>query len=435
MHYPAQIQATIELLAEMETSHAPADSVATYFFRGRRYIGSTDRRVISGLAFKILRHQEKLNWWAAHVGLSDTRKSRYQVLLGLILLEGLELAEVDEIFSGMEYGPTALYEVELYALQQMRPQSIDHKDMPESVRLDLPEWSYKKLKDVYGDGLEAEMLALNQQAPLDLRVNSLKATRDEVQHKFNKMGWNVEETKLSPMGLRMERGKPLSNHELFRKGAVEVQDEGSQLIGLLCDARPGHGVIDLCAGAGGKTLAIAATMQNKGRLIAADVAEHRLTKAKLRLRRAGVSNHELKLLDEQAYQWLRRQNGRFDRVLVDAPCSGSGTWRRNPDLKDRFTEAELQELIEKQKEILSSACDLVKTGGHLIYATCSLYRDENENQIESFLASHPEFELLPVQNLWESCVGGECPVTEPMLRLSPHRNHTDGFFVAVMKKV
>jgi 16S rRNA (cytosine967-C5)-methyltransferase len=434
MHYPAQMQATIDLLAEMEASPAPADTIATQFFRHRRYIGSTDRRVISSFAFKILRHQEKLNWWARQVGLSETRKSRYQVILGLLLLEDATKDEMADVFSGMEYGPVELTKLERYALSEMHYEGIDHSDMPESVRLDLPEWAYPKLKEVFGEALSAEVQALNEQAPLDLRVNLLKTTRSEVYKKFNKMGWKIEDTQISPLGLRMERGKPLSNHELFRNGAVEVQDEGSQLIGLLCDARPGHAVIDLCAGAGGKTLVIAATMQNKGRLIASDVAEHRLNKAKLRLRRAGVSNHELKLLDEQSYQWLRRQAGRFDRVLVDAPCSGSGTWRRNPDLKTRFTEAELQELVAKQKEILHSGATLVKPGGHLIYATCSLYRDENENQIEDFLGSHADFEVLPVQSIWEACVGGDCPVTEPMLRLSPYRNHTDGFFVAVLRR-
>jgi 16S rRNA (cytosine967-C5)-methyltransferase len=434
MHYPAQIQATIELLNEIDMAPSAADNVATQFFRHRRYIGSTDRRVISGLTFKILRHQEKLNWWAGHMGLSEVRKARRQVILGLMFLEGKTLQEVSEIFTGEEYGPTAFSKLELYALSEMKPKKFDHPDMPEYVRLDLPEWSYVKLKEVFGDNLDEEVAALNEQAPLDLRINALKTSRDEILHKFNKLGWKVEATQLSPWGLRMERGKPLTNHELFRKGAVEVQDEGSQLIALLTDAKPGHAVLDLCAGAGGKTLAIAARMENKGRLFAADVAEHRLSKAKLRLRRAGVSNHELKLLDEQANQWLRRQAGRFDRVLVDAPCSGSGTWRRNPDLKTRFNELELKELMEKQLDILETAYPLVKPGGYLVYATCSLYRDENENQIEAFLERHPDFELVPIVQLWESAVGGVCPVTTPMLRLSPHSNHTDGFFTAVLMK-
>lgn len=434
MQYIAQIQATIELLTDIEATQAPADNVATQFFRSRRYIGSSDRRVVSGLTFKILRHQEKLNWWASHLGLNEVRKPRRQVMLGLIFLEGVDPQEIGEIFSGEQYGPVGLTQLETYALGDMTSAAIDHPDMPEYVRLDMAEWVYKKLKLVYGDSLDAEVFALNDQAPLDLRVNTLKSSREEVLRKFNKVGWQVEETAISPLGLRMERGKPLTNHELFRNGAVEVQDEGSQLIGLLCDARPGHAVLDLCAGAGGKTLAIAATMENKGRLFAADVLEHRLTKAKLRLRRAGVCNHELKLLDDQAYQWLRRQNGRFDRVLVDAPCSGSGTWRRNPDLKNRFTEGELQELVDKQKEILETAYPLVKPGGYLVYATCSLYQDENESQVEAFLALHPDFELVPVGQLWDACVGGACPVTTPMLRLSPHANHTDGFFTAVMMK-
>ncbi len=434
MHFPAQMLATIELLTEIEGTDVPADVVATKYFRTRRYIGSGDRRVISGLTFSILRHREKLNWWVAHVGLSDAIRPRAWVILALALLQDKNQDEVAEVFSGVEYGPLPLTKVETYGLGHLDSNSIDHKDMPPYVCLDLPEWSYNKLRDVFGDELEVEMLALNQQAPLDLRVNTLQTSRAEVARKLEKTGWAVEETQISPLGLRIERGKPLSNHELFRNGFVEVQDEGSQLIALLCDARPGQAVLDFCAGAGGKSLAIAATMENKGRLFATDVAEHRLTKAKLRLRRAGVNNHELKVLNEQGYQWLRRQAGRFDRVLVDAPCSGSGTWRRNPDLKFRFGEAELQELLLKQKEILEQAAQLVKPGGQLIYATCSLYQDENEGHVESFLKSHADYEIVPVQSMWEACVGGECPVTTPWLRLSPHANHTDGFFVAVFVK-
>lgn len=434
MKYIAQIQAVIELLTEIEETDAPADNVASLFFRNRRYIGSGDRRVISTLTFKILRHLGKLNWWAAHMGLNEVQKGRRHTLLGLIFLEGVKPKALHEIFNGEVYGPAALTSLEQYALDDFKVRTLDHKDMSEHIRLDLSEWSYKKLKQVFGDQLDQEIEALNEQAPLDLRVNLLKATKEDVLHKFKKTGWKVQETQISPVGLRMERGKPLTNSELFKNGSVEVQDEGSQLIGLLCDARPGHAVLDICAGAGGKTLVLGSTMENKGRLFACDVHEHRLSKAKLRLRRAGVSNHEIKVLDENANQWFRRQAGRFDRVLVDAPCSGSGTWRRNPDLKTRFSEEDLEELLQKQSEILETASPLLKSGGILIYATCSLYRDENEMQVEAFLGNHPDFELLPIQEVWESCVGGSCPVSEPMLRLSPYKNHSDGFFTALLRK-
>ncbi|MBP6986613.1 MAG: RsmB/NOP family class I SAM-dependent RNA methyltransferase [Alphaproteobacteria bacterium] len=434
MKYIAQIQAVIELLAEIEATGAPADNVASQFFRYRRYIGAGDRRVISALAFKVLRHQGKLNWWASYMGLSDVQKPRRQTMLGLIFLEGVPPKELDEIFSSEEYGPTALTSLEMYALEKFKVRSLDHKEMPEHIRLDLPEWAYLRLKAVFGEDLDAEVEALNQQAPLDLRINTLKVTKDHVLHKFNKLGWDVEETKLSPLGLRMNRGKPLTNSEMFKNGSVEVQDEGSQIVSLLCDAQPGQAVLDMCAGAGGKTLVLASTMQNKGRLLATDVHEHRLTKAKLRLRKAGVNNHEIKVLDENANQWFRRQTGRFDRVLIDVPCSGSGTWRRNPDLKNRFNENDLNELVEKQREIMENAYPLLKSGGVLVYATCSLYREENEDQIENFLRKHPEFEILPVPEVWERCVGGSCPVTTDMLRLSPFKNHTDGFFTALLKK-
>lgn len=434
MRYPGQVQATIELLKDTIQSDAPADVLATKYFRSRRYIGSGDRRVISGLAFAIIRHRLKLDWWVERIGLKGSNQSRALVITAMVLLEHKSHEEIKDVFSGQEYGPASLSAMETNALARMDVFELDHPDMSAYVVLGLPEWSYVKLNAVFGEKLAQEMGAINGQAPLDLRANTLLTSREEVKQKLLRAGWGIEETALSPLGLRVERGKPLSSHELFQNGFVEVQDEGSQLIALLCDARPGQAVLDYCAGAGGKTLALAASMQNKGRLMATDIAEHRLVKAKQRLRRAGVSNHELKLLDEQGMQWQRRQAGRFDRVLVDAPCSGSGTWRRNPDLKMRFNEADLNELVSKQREILEAAAPLVKKGGYLAYATCSLYRDENEEQVEAFLERHPEFQLKPIQDVWGACVGTECPLSTSWMRLSPHQHHTDGFFMALLEK-
>jgi 16S rRNA (cytosine967-C5)-methyltransferase len=225
----------------------------------------------------------------------------------------------------------------------------------------------------------------------------------------------------------------LTAQTAFREGLVEVQDEGSQLLALLTDARPGQAVVDFCAGAGGKTLALAAAMENKGRLVACDVNQRRAERAMLRLRRAGVHNVTRRLLEGESDKWVKRHGGTFDRVLVDAPCSGSGTWRRNPDAKWRLTPAGLDELVSLQGRILDSAARLVRPGGRLVYATCSVLADEDEARVEAFLASHPNFRLIPLPEVWSAAVGGACPVEGPMLRLTPARTNTDGFFAAVME--
>jgi len=214
-----------------------------------------------------------------------------------------------------------------------------------------------------------------------------------------------------------------------------VQDEGSQLVALLTDAQPGQAVMDFCAGAGGKTLALAAAMKNKGRLVACDTHAARSERAVQRLRRAGVHNVTRHVLEGEGDKWLKRQKGTFDRVLVDAPCSGSGTWRRNPDAKWRLTETGLLELVALQGKILTQASTLVKPGGRLVYATCSLLPEENERQVEAFLAANPDFSLIPITEAWSATVGTECPVPGPYLRLSPAAHNTDGFFVAVMQRI
>lgn len=234
--------------------------------------------------------------------------------------------------------------------------------------------------------------------------------------------------------MRVEGRPALGALPAFRDGIVEIQDEGSQLVALLADAKPGQWVIDYCAGAGGKTLALAADMANKGRLIASDISVQRLERAVTRLRRAGVHNVERRALGGENASWFKRQAGKFDRVLVDAPCSGTGTWRRNPDMKWRIGPDDVAELTQKQREILGNAAKLVKPGGRLIYATCSLLPDENEASVDAFLADHPDFEVVPVTAIWAEKVATPCPAPGPYLRLTPHRHGTDGFFTAVLAR-
>ena len=236
------------------------------------------------------------------------------------------------------------------------------------------------------------------------------------------------------MGLRVEGRPPLATLKCFKDGLIEVQDEGSQLVGLLVDAKPGMRVVDFCAGAGGKTLAIAAQMRNKGKIFACDVLQGRVDRAAVRFTRAGIHNVERKGLSSERDPWVKRHAGTFDRVLIDAPCTGTGTWRRNPDAKWKLTRQDLAELTELQRRILDSACRLVKPGGRLIYATCSLLAEENEAQIAHFLSHHAEFKLLPLPYVWHDVIGGAPPAEGAMLSLTPARNGTDGFFAAILER-
>jgi 16S rRNA (cytosine967-C5)-methyltransferase len=301
------------------------------------------------------------------------------------------------------------------------------------VQLDLPDWLHERLAGQYGDHLPTLMDSLNSAAPLDLRVNPLKATRDEVLAQFNRENVASAATPLSPLGLRLQ-GKPaLQKHPLFLDGSVEVQDEGSQILGLMLAPKRGEMVCDFCAGAGGKTLLLGALMRNSGRLYAFDTSEKRLARMKPRLARSGLQNVQALLIAHERDAKVKRLAGKFDRVLVDAPCSGLGTLRRNPDLKWRQTPESVAELTQIQSAILAAASRLVKTGGRLMYATCSLLVEENEGIVEAFLSQHPEFHLRPAsevlaaQNI--SLAMGD------YLRLDTARHGTDGFFAAVMERV
>jgi 16S rRNA (cytosine967-C5)-methyltransferase len=278
------------------------------------------------------------------------------------------------------------------------------------------------------------MAALNTPASTDLRVNLLKADREGACLALVAEGVAAEPTPLSPIGLRLRERVPLGNLAAFKEGLVEVQDESSQIAALLADARPGMRVVDFCAGAGGKTLALAASMANRGKLVACEVSQRRLERAARRLRRAGVNNVERRALSGERDKWVKRHAGGFDRVFVDIPCLGTGTWRRNPDAKWRVRPEDLAELIERQQQILRSGARLVRPGGRLIYATCSVLREEDEAQAEAFLAVEPDFSLLPVARVWRETIGGALPGGEHFLRLTPARHGTDGFFVAIFER-
>lgn len=446
----AKIQAIIELLEEVYRGNSstgpatPADVIINNYMRQRRYIGSSDRREISDSYYQIIRCYWQLQGYLAAAGYATNtddgkpgsggqaqQLSRLHGALHLMKHRGHPLNYVHKMFDGEQYSPRKVLTLEDMILSKV--EKLSAQDLTEAARLTVSEGTLNRFKLTFPQTYEEEIKKQNESASLDLRVNVLKSTVEQVHKALRKEKLEHEKTSFSPWGIRLEKRIPLSTHRLLTDGWIEIQDEGSQLIALLVDAKPGMQVWDYCAGAGGKTLAIAATMNNKGRIIASDALEWRLKKAPQRLRRAGVHNVECRVLDSESQKWVKRQHGKFDRVLVDAPCSGSGTWRRNPELKWRLSESDLQEIMAKQKDILERACHLVKPGGHLIYATCSLYADENQNQISAFLASHPDFSILPLTLPMSEETSVES-TPQDYLQLSPAKHGTDGFFVCVMVK-
>jgi 16S rRNA (cytosine967-C5)-methyltransferase len=431
----ARLQAAIELLAAIGAGRGAADDIVGEWFRRHRFAGSKDRGAISEHIYAVLRHRAALDWWIERVGGGRLpADARPRLFAALMLVEGWRPADIAEVCDGDRFRPRPLGRDEQAFVEALVGRSLVHPEMPGFVRGNYPEWLEPHLRRVFGGELEHEMAALNGTAPLDLRANLLKTDRGNARVELAKEGVRAAPTKWSPLGLRVTDRIPLATLQTFRDGLVEVQDEGSQLAAILADAQPGMRVVDFCAGAGGKTLALAGFMQNRGHLLACDVHERRLERATQRLRRAGVTNAERRVLDGERDKWVKRHKGTFDRVFVDAPCTGTGTWRRNPDAKWRLRPEDLAELTALQAVILDSAARLAKPGGRVVYVTCSLLREEDEAQVESFLAAHADFALLPVDTVWRATIGGACPARADTLRLSPARHGTDGFFVAVMQR-
>ena len=428
----ARLASAIELLADIAADPRPADAVANEFFRARRFIGSSDRRAVAERVWSVLRASRRLGWWLDRLGLPSTGLAAPRLrLAAALVLEGMAPEVVGKLFSGGKFAPAPLDGAERAALAGLAGHTLDHPAMGPAVRFELPDWLLPHLAARFGPALPAEAAALLAPAPLDLRANLLKGPRAAARAALAAEGIEATATRFSPWGLRVAGRRPVTAGAAFRAGLVEIQDEGSQLIALLADAKPGLRVADLCAGAGGKTLALAMTMENRGQLVACDVSAARLDGAIRRLRRAGVHNVERHLL-APGDKWAKRRAGGFDRVLVDAPCTGTGTWRRNPDARARLTETDLAELTAKQALILDQAAPLVRSGGKLIYATCSLLAEENEAQVSAFLVRHPDYALLPLARAWP--LASAPPVAGDVLALTPARHGTDGFFAAVLER-
>jgi len=424
-----RIAATIECLDEIIAAPRPADAVISAYFRARRYIGSKDRSAVASQIYLILRHFLRLSWHLEQAG--ARRNGRNSVLVELLLSEQWPVEEIQENFTGEHYAPARLREEERFLLVRLGT-VFEPPEMPLYVQVECPEEYAEKFQAAFSENFAAEMRGMLTEALMDLRVNPRVITRAAAIAELKAAKIDAAPTPYSPFGIRIHGRPALPTLDLYKRGGVEIQDEGSQLIALLVGAQPGEQIVDFCAGAGGKTLAIAAMMENKGRVIACDVLDRRLEKSRTRFTRAGLENIQIRPLTSENDKWVKRSAGQFDRVLVDAPCSGTGVWRRNPDARWKQLGPSLVELLPLQARILSSTARLVKPGGRLVYATCSLLPDENQMQVERFLAEHPDFKLLPVQQA--STPDMHLPHTGDYMNLSPARHNTDGFFAAVMQK-
>jgi 16S rRNA (cytosine967-C5)-methyltransferase len=427
----ARLSAAVEIIDAIDAQRVPAAKALKEWGIAHRFAGSGDRAAIAGLVWDVLRRRASSAW----IMQSDTSRAR---VLGMLKLErGMDADAISALCDGGRFSLEALNESEKSALT-----SRTLNDAPAHIAGDYPEWLDGYLAQAFGDERVAEATAMARRAPLDLRVNMLKATREKILPSLKHLG--AQATPWSPNGLRIELGADARNpgihaEEDFIKGAVEVQDEGSQLAALLANARPGEQVIDLCAGAGGKTLALAAAMQGKGRLIATDHDKRQLAPIYERLSRAGIHNCDVRT-PKGPNDTLSDIHASADLVLIDAPCTGTGTWRRNPDAKWRMRPGALEVRLKDQITVLDRAVDLVKPGGRIAYITCSVLPPENGDQIRSFVGRHPQFAVVPsaqtLSVLWDKAEDFAAAMiqTPEGVLMTPRRTGTDGFFVSVLTR-
>ncbi|MDR2794780.1 MAG: RsmB/NOP family class I SAM-dependent RNA methyltransferase [Holosporaceae bacterium] len=400
-------------------SPTPFDITLHKFFRKNKWIGANDRREIAELSYAVFRNFEMLQLRTTNI---TTNYGKYFVLAYLKLQKKMP----DQQILDLSYkNNTPGWQYEDFDAKFLK--SLDAPlDPPTYAKLNYPLWLEPYLQRAFPpECFENEMLALNQPSTVDLRINTLKSDKNTVRKMLTDDGFQLEDLKFAPEGLRILNARIGRNNPILRCGLAEIQAEGSQLITKICHASPQNIVVDLCAGAGGKTLALAADMQNKGRIFALDTNAVRLSQAKIRLRRANVNNA---FCQELTNKWIKRHAECADIVLVDAPCSGTGTWRRNPEMRSKLSENDIQELIQLQQKILDTAQYIVKKNGKLVYATCSILVEENEDQIKKFLEKYPFFQKKNIDfDEISLCSNG-------YLRLSPANHGTDGFFAALLEK-
>ncbi len=402
MQESARYQAIFEVIKEVFSDKQPADNILNSYFRERRYIGSKDRRFISENVWDIIRHRRRLEFEAQD---TDIRK---------IMIVWAKNKNLDVVFGGGQYGMPILDDDEINWLNNL-PEIL----YPQDVEAECPLWLFEKIKDF-------ELLkSLNRQATADFRINA--GSRETIINKMKDEGFDVVSTPFSPIGVRAEERINLNNCITFQDGLIEPQDEASQIAAILADVRPEHKVIDYCCGAGGKSLTLSYLMQNKGQIEAHDIDERRLEAILPRMKRLQANNIKTVKTAEVGQD--------YDRFIIDAPCSGSGTWRRSPDAKFRLSEKKLLEIVEIQSSLLDLASKKVKQGGRIVYITCSILEEENSEQITKFLSTNKEFSLIDMQTIWDKKIESPYPfVDKNCLKFNPLTTGTDGFFIAVLER-
>lgn len=424
----ARVAAAIEILDTIVTRHQPVSLALADWGKGHRFAGSGDRNAIGHMVYDALRHTAS----SAHVMAADTSRA---LVLGTLRERGIAVSDIADLCSGQDHCPEPLTADELQRLEDASTVGA-----PDWVSGNYPEWLHPSFERAFGVRAVQEGKALARRAPADIRVNTLKSTREKVLKALASFG--AIETPMSPIGVRVPapigdaRTPNLEAEAAFQAGWCEIQDEGSQIAAALTGAGPRMQVLDLCAGAGGKTLALSAAMQNTGQIYAYDDDKHRLKPIFARIKRAGVRNVQiLRAGDESALDAL---GAKFDCVLADAPCTGAGTWRRRPDAKWRLRPHALSERIKDQQAVLDRAVKMVRPGGRLVYVTCSILPEENGDQITACLAANPDFRSVPFADAWRTTLPGEPPESADgsadHLVLTPGRHGTDGFFIAVLQR-
>ncbi len=428
MKLGGRAQAAIEVLSDVEKRRRPVSEALKAWGLEHRFAGSGDRAAIGNLVYDALREKASTQY------LMDSDKTRRLVLGTLLRRWGYDAQSLNAAFTDDRHAPDVLTDKEA--------QTFAGRDLSEAapaVQADIPDWLQPLLEANFAEEWVAEAQALARRPPVDLRANTLKTTRDKLKRQLSKSG--LVETAISRHGLRVPAGQGPSRQPnlqadpAFQKGRFEIQDEGSQIVADLVFARPGEQVLDFCAGAGGKTLAMAATMENRGQIHAYDTDKHRLKPIFDRLKRAGVRNAQIHSPGADLSGLVEK----MDRVVVDAPCTGSGTWRRHPHTKWKLTREMLEQRLTEQEEALSEAAPFVRPGGYLIYITCSILPEENENQITAFTQDNPQFQLLSAGEVWQDLFGYDKPqpwsADMKSITLTPASTDTDGFYFAVMGRM
>ena len=427
MRLAGRVSAAIDVLTDIFERHRPASEALKDWGKAHRFAGSTDRHAIGTLVYDALRRRNSLSFRMGHPS------PRALALAALHDVWGLSVDAISAL-AEEQHGPGALTAEEIAALSRSLP-----PDMPLHVKADVPEWLSPSYERAFGARTAEEGTALASRAPVDLRVNTLKADRAKVLDALSRFG--AAEGPWSPLAVRIPAPGPDTRNANVEAepahglGWYEVQDAGSQVAALLSGVQPGMSVADICAGAGGKTLALAALMKNEGRLVAHDLDRFRLRPIFERLTRAGVTNCEVISAQDKG---KLEAAGPFDTVVIDAPCSGTGSWRRKPDAKWRLTRKQFDQRLKDQAQVLENGCKLARPGGTILYITCSVLPEENTDQIAAFLQRHPEMRVIPYREAWARTIGGTAPDSADgsadTLVLTPARHDTDGFFIAVMRK-